>query len=241
MNLLPTVIVPNFVSDAEIETILRIIQEQGKIVKYNANDIVSRATDKVLVSSTQVVSGPQVNPIMDIIGNRLTLALGATPILSSCWVLTEYYPLGLHTDSFQVAVGEQEDLYYTIIIPVADFETCTVLTNQYHDVARESQTQEVHLDEYLKGRPMLPKDQRITSEFWKQYLSHSGELNRPFFSIEQTFKWTKGSLLAFDRRKWHASDNFLKNGLEKKVAIVSFTSVNRLCPHDNCPQQNQGC
>lgn len=228
MNLLPTVIVPNFVSDFEIQTILRIIQEQGKIVKYNANDIVDGETDQVVVSSLQVVSNEQVDPIMDMIGDRLKLALGSTPVLSSCWILTEHYPLGLHTDSFQLAVGEQEDLYYTILIPVDDFETCTVLTNQHCDVTRESQTQEVFLSEYLKGRPLLPKDQRITAEFWKQNLSHSGELNRPFFSLEQTFEWTKGSLLAFDRRKWHASDNFLKNGLDKKVAIVSFTSVNRL-------------
>jgi hypothetical protein len=227
MNLLPTIVVPNFVTDSELAAVLDIIQEQGKIVKYNANDIVDGETDKVVVSSLQVVSNEQVNPIMDILGNRLTLALGATPVLSSCWVLTEHYPLGLHTDSFQLAISEQEDLYYTIIIPVDNFETCTVLTNQYCDVARESQTQEVYLNEYLKGRPLLPKDQRITDEFWKQNLSHSGELNRPFFSLEQTFKWTKGSLLAFDRRKWHASDNFLKNGLDKKVAIVSFTSVNR--------------
>ncbi len=227
MNLLPTIVVPNFVTDSELAAVLDIIQEHGNIVKYNANDIIEDDPTKVIVSTVRKISGEQVNPVMEIIGDRLQSTLGARPVLGSCWVLDEHYPLGLHTDSFQSAVGPNEDLYYTIIIPIDDFETCTVLTNQYCEVPSHAQTQEVYLKEYLKNQKPLPKDQRITDEFWKQNLSHSGELNRPFFSLEQTFRWAKGSLLAFDRRKWHASDNFLKNGLDKKVAIVSFTSVNR--------------
>ena len=226
MNLLPTVVVPNFVTDGEMQNMLRIIQQQGKIVNYTAGDV-NNDSDQTVVSTTVTVIGKQIDPITDIIGARLKDIFGKETVFQELWILDEYHPLGLHTDAHQLVPTDDQLLYYTMLIPLEDLDSCTIITNQYHEVDYSSPGSEVLLADYLKHTRPLPKEQRITEEFWKANLIHTPLLARPFFSLDQIFKWNRGSLLAFDRRRWHASDNFLANGIAKKSAIVSFTFVNR--------------
>jgi hypothetical protein len=227
MNLLPTTIVPNFVTDNEITTILHIIQQQGKIVNYTAGDINSDS-NQTIVSITTTVIGNQIDPINDIIGPKLKAIFGKETIFQELWLLDEYHPLGIHTDAHQLVPDDDHSLlYYTMLIPLEDLDSCTIITNQYHEVDYSLPGAEVPLIDYCKDKKLLPKEERITEEFWKTNLPHTPALVRPFFSLDQVFKWRRGSLLAFDRRRWHASDNFLANGITKKSAIVSFTFVNR--------------
>ena len=226
MNLLPTKVVPNFITDSEIETILHIIQDQGKIVNYTAGDI-NNDSNQSIVSITTSVIGKQIDPINDIIGQRLTDIFGEETIFQELWLLDEYHPLGIHTDAHQLVPDNNRLLYYTMLIPLEDLNSHTIITNQYHEVDYNSPGTEVTLVDYFKDKKPLPKEERITEEFWKTNLPHTPLLARPFFSLDQIFKWHRGSLLAFDRRRWHASDNFLANGITKKCAIVSFTFVNR--------------
>ena len=59
---------------------------------------------------------------------------------------------------------------------------------------------------------------------YKEILSHCKEEDLKYVSVKQYAKWQKGLLINWNRKLLHASDNFINNGIEKKLAIVIFTS-----------------
>jgi hypothetical protein len=52
------------------------------------------------------------------------------------------------------------------------------------------------------------------------------ELNNrlEYVSLYDAYKWYLGSVIYWDRKMLHCSDNFLKNGLAEKNALVLFTN-----------------
>jgi hypothetical protein len=65
----------------------------------------------------------------------------------------------------------------------------------------------------------------INQETYQKYFSHVPYDSFRWLSIEDIFKWEKGSLFAASRFKFHTSDNFLANGVKNKRAIIAWTSV----------------
>jgi hypothetical protein len=43
-------------------------------------------------------------------------------------------------------------------------------------------------------------------------------------SLYAVYKWKIGSVIAWDRKLLHCSDNFLVNGVKEKTALVIFTN-----------------
>ena len=54
-------------------------------------------------------------------------------------------------------------------------------------------------------------------------LSHETVERLEYVSLLGAFKWHPGSVIYWDRKLLHASDNFLKNNVTEKKALVLFT------------------
>ena len=99
---------------------------------------------------------------------------------------------------------------YTIIIPLVDGEYHTVVFDQEADYNNFSDYKEknTELAEY------------VPDEDWQKYCGHCHAVDQKYLTIKKVLHWRKGSLLAFNRRCFHASANFLK----PKRAIVLWSS-----------------
>ena len=55
-------------------------------------------------------------------------------------------------------------------------------------------------------------------------LSHETIERLEYVSLLEAFQWHPGSVIYWDRKLLHASDNFLKNNITEKTALVLFTN-----------------
>jgi hypothetical protein len=55
-------------------------------------------------------------------------------------------------------------------------------------------------------------------------MSHESEENLKYVSLRNFYCWNPGSVIYWDRKLLHASDNFLQNDVLEKTALVLFTN-----------------
>lgn len=225
MELLPTVTVSDFLPSQDLNDLVTTIMNNSHPVEYRGHDVLSQSTD--LVSIRHVLNENKLKDMADLLSDKMFPLLGKSPIFKELWILEEYQPLGWHTDCHHVCTDPGEDQFYTIIIPIETIQTSTIVANE-HGWVMPNPLDGLVLAEYARSARIVPLDQRFTKEFWKDQLSHCPDFSRSLFTPHSQFQWTQGSLLAFDRRRWHASDNFIKNNISCKKAIVSFTNVDSL-------------
>lgn len=221
-ELLPTVIVPEFLSEQDLDHMVNLIMQNSHVTTHRGYDVNSHTDD--LVSFRHVINEQYLPVVSDLLSARLLPHLGRRPVFKELWVLDERWPLGWHTDCHHVCTSPGQEQFYTIIIPLATVDSITVITDQTGWIM-PNPLDHLEVEDYLSTAQTIPPAHRIPMDVWKQRLDHCYPVSRSFFTLHNTFEWHRGSLLAFDRRRWHASDNFLKQGLDKKVALVSFTNV----------------
>lgn len=222
MELLPTVVIPDFLSTQELNNIVSTIMNNSHPVEHRGYDVDS--TSNGLVSIRHVVNNSHLDLVASPLADQLLKCLGQRPIFKELWILEEYWPLGWHTDCHHVCTDSGQDQFYTIIIPLVDANTMTVIADQIGWVM-PNPLEHLEIVDYAATAKLVPADHRIPMDFWKNNLGHCPQYSRSFFTLHKTFEWRRGSLLAFDRRRWHASDNFFNHGIDKKTALVSFTNV----------------
>jgi hypothetical protein len=131
--------------------------------------------------------------------------------------LRSFSPYEIHSDCGWIECNDDESPFYAFVIPL---ETCvakTILLNQMHEG--------LHFVDYKKSYGPLPKDQQISDEDFQKYFSHCWPHEQEYISIQNVFDWTAGSVLMFDTRFLHASDNYILNGLQEKNAFILFSKV----------------
>ena len=122
--------------------------------------------------------------------------------------LEEFEPWGVHTDFLQ---GGDNVPYYAVLIPL-DFEdkpTHTIIFDQQATDSdwKEKLTNKTH-------HPYTDKDLNLLDHIDNDLLDK--------LSIDNTFKWEKGKLIAWHRNFLHTSDNFKATGMNRKIALVLF-------------------
>lgn len=91
------------------------------------------------------------------------------------------------------------------------------------------QTQDTHtivFNELNLGDPILDMpdvDNSISEEFYHKHLTHCSPEARKKVSLKEKFAWQRGHAVTWNRTELHTSDNYLNNGVGKKVALVFFT------------------
>jgi hypothetical protein len=163
--------------------------------------------------------------------------LGSNLQLLSATYLDEYTPLTLHSDYYH-SYGNEGIPYYAMLIPVSienntafDKKVHTVIFNEtdtYVDDAIQSPEQEnIHHStwrtfEWVKNR--CPKENNAV-QYKDKHLSHLEDDDLECLTVQNIFEWRRGSLIYWDERLLHASDNFSKNDIKSKQAVIIHTYV----------------
>jgi hypothetical protein len=155
--------------------------------------------------------------ILDLLLPKLKEALHTEIKINDIHTLTSFIPYQIHSD---VASGGNQDFddfdpAWTIIIPLDNYDSYTIVFNE-----ESFETKNPY--EWMNDK--IPKDTNLT-DFFKQYLDHNNLILANYLSIDTMFKWDAGSLNASKRSQFHASDNFIKNGITEKRAIIMWTTI----------------
>lgn len=130
--------------------------------------------------------------------------------------LKEVRPLGIHTDHFK---GDtMSDL--AIVIPLTSIEelTHTVVFNQSSETVAT-------LAEFIADPTTIKLDNNA-KYLYNNLCSHIDPAEAlEYLSVKGVYRWIPGSVIYFDRKLFHCSDNFFDNGLEYKRAFVIFSTL----------------
>jgi hypothetical protein len=126
-------------------------------------------------------------------------------------LLKEKRPWGIHTDYVKGDINPDMG----ILIPLNErpVDTHTVIFN-------ESCTD--NFDMYMSSNT---KSINNAVDIHNTLLSHETTERLEYVSLLGAFKWHPGSVIYWDRKLLHASDNFLKNNVAEKTALVLFTNL----------------
>jgi glutathionyl-hydroquinone reductase len=129
--------------------------------------------------------------------------------------LNEVKPLKIHND---YAKGDTtSDL--TIVIPLnkSDEITHTVVFNQESTTVKTVQEYATITNKKLE---------KNAKDLYNNLCSHISPADLlEYVSVKGIYQWIPGSVIYFESKLFHCSDNFLANGLERKQAFVIFTTL----------------
>jgi hypothetical protein len=124
-------------------------------------------------------------------------------------LLKEKKPWGIHTDYKKGDINP--DIAFLIPLNNTLINTHTVVFNE---VCTDT------FDAYkLKNTKLINNATNIHDKL----MSHELAENLEYVSLYDSYPWIPGSVIYWDRKLLHASDNFLKNNLTEKTAMVLFT------------------
>jgi hypothetical protein len=212
--MLPSIMQDNFLDDFEIELVQKIIYE-----KNNAYDDIR---DNVLRSRYYTWSfyNKDYAVIKDIFTEKLKKTTGINLIVNHSHILDSFIPYTIHTDYYQEKpVGKNLEPAYTMIIPLDNYNSNTIVFNQFSEI----KSFESYIDN--KNSLIISDSNRIPKETVDQYLTHLPENFVNYLSLKEIFHWKKGSAHFCDRRYFHCSDNYNRNNLTGKKAIIFWCST----------------
>jgi hypothetical protein len=158
--------------------------------------------------------------LFSVLNDRLNKLTGRNIVAVNPHLADLRTPYYVHTDYWQ-SNDHGRTPEYTVIIPLDTYDCHTIIFNEYISDAKHDYNCDL-FSEFTKNY-QGEKKLKIDTKFCADYLSHIHPNDLKCLSIETVFKWNKGSLLLFDRKKFHCSDNFLRKGLSKKIGIVIWT------------------
>lgn len=130
-------------------------------------------------------------------------------------VFDSFSPYMIHTD---VESGIVANHAWTFIIPLDNYDSNTI-------VFKEGSLKKDMID-YIATHEPYPES-TIDEATYQKYFSHCPREYFKYLTIDEIFKWQKGSLFAASRYRHHTSDNFIANGLKTKRAIVAWTNTKK--------------
>ena len=125
-------------------------------------------------------------------------------------MLKEQKPWGIHTD--YVKGDTNPDMGILIPLNEQPVNTHTVIFNEYCTNT---------FDIYMSNNE---KSINNAVDMHDTLLSHETTERLEYVSLLGAFQWLPGSVIYWDRKLLHASDNFLKNNVAEKTALVLFTN-----------------
>jgi hypothetical protein len=156
--------------------------------------------------------------IKDILQPKLDKEFGPDLHIQQIHIFDSFDPYKIHSDVDSAGEFPTFAPYpaWTFIIPLFDVESYTIVFNEQNNLKEP---------EYYFKKTKPFNSFSIDLITYKKYFSHIPYSYFRWLSIEDIFKWRKGSLFAASRYKFHTSDNFLANGVSNKRAIIAWTSL----------------
>lgn len=206
--LLPSVIQEQFLSSDEVDFIVEFVQTTVKVWEDQTDD--NRIQSYYYPWSYYSKDFSKIREIFDAKFKKLT---DINLVIDHSHIFQSRLPYDVHSDFYQVKLLPK-NLYpaYTIIIPIEDYDSHTIAFNQYSEIKKFDPSQ-------------YPKLNLIDDHTYKKYLSHVNQNIIDRLSIKEIFSWKKGSIHMCDRKYYHCSDNYFKNNIFGKKAIIMWTSI----------------
>jgi hypothetical protein len=215
--IVPTKIIDNFFTDSEVNYLLSLLEkypeQNGKTIGTDPQLPYDMLEREVLAFGDE----PEFESAVAMMRQKIDRWFGPEVIIGGWHILTSYFPYRAHTDALFGEYGFDENNYaaWTLVIPLDDYDSHTILFDQY-----SFQTKLV--PEYVKTHEPLD----IIDEYtYNKYLSLEALESMRYFSIDSIYKWKKAKCFAASRYKFHASDNFINNGITMKRGIVVWTAA----------------
>ena len=122
-----------------------------------------------------------------------------------------FLPWDVHADYFIHTCQAGYEPYYTLLIPLNNVNSRTIIFNQTTDGPDDFSTyKETH--EHIENP--------ISEEFWRENLSMCWDHDRKYLSLKAAGEYQRrGQLNAFHRKYFHSSDNFHLRLTEPKSFI----------------------
>lgn len=141
--------------------------------------------------------------------NRLEQLFNRPLNLAQGMLLKEQIPWQIHTDYKK----EDANPDLAILIPLSHIpiNTHTVVFN------------ELCLDSFDNYKLQNIQLVNNATNMHDNLMSHESKENLEYVSLRNAYRWISGSVIYWDRKLLHASDNFLKTNLAQKTALVLFT------------------
>jgi len=139
-------------------------------------------------------------------------------------ILDAYVPYSIHTDAYSdldpsTHINSDHDYAWTFIIPLANYNSTTIIFDQISPVIKNTMP--------WVERTNPPLLDEISEEFIEKYLTHESSWLIRHLSLHDTFPWTEGALSATNRKRFHCSSNFVKDGLKNKKALVAWSTIHK--------------
>ena len=207
MNVLPNISVDNFISDEELAILEKLISE---------DHVFKTLTQKWGKNKGQVISEYQhfnYNDnvkIKEILENKFKKYFDRNFHMRIGYLLNSINPFGIHNDCDAVTPGYVST--YTIIIPLDTYKSSTIIFNEYQE---EDSNFDLFVSNY-NGDLSL----KMEPKFCAKNLSHISPDQLIYLTLNEVFYWNKGSMFAFDSRRFHSGDNHIKNGVSNKRGLV---------------------
>lgn len=157
------------------------------------------------------------NKIKDLTSNNIQLLFGS--------YLNEKTPWNVHCDYYHKLIHEP---YKAFLIPISVNEDINQVEKTNTIIFNEEDT---YVSPNIKNKEWSPKlwnTNKIKKEnnariFFEEYLSHESINTLECLTINNILNWKLGSVLHWDENLLHCSDNFIKNNISSKQAIVMHT------------------
>ena len=130
--------------------------------------------------------------------------------------LKEVVPWQIHTDYKRTYDSDYQDppgLAVLIPLKVVAPESQTTHTIVFNECC------ETDFPDYVAHNPHLEVH---AGNIHQEHCSHIAPENLKYVSLHGAYPWKPGSLIFWDRKLLHSSDNFLKNSITEKQALVLF-------------------
>jgi hypothetical protein len=126
-------------------------------------------------------------------------------------LLKEEHPWEIHTDYIKKD-DPAPDLAILIPLNIEEINTHTVVFN------------EECLDNFDNFILNNNKLENNAKHLYNNLCSHETIDRLEYVSLQGAYKWIPGSVIYWNRKLLHSSDNFLQNGISQKTALVLFTT-----------------
>jgi hypothetical protein len=195
----------NVFDAAEIELILKILKKNSD--EFNAghkkyaytngftkNDLTYQLINKYVIKKINLTFNTEIN-----------LHVGV--------YLKEFVPWPVHSDY----VKDDESPYQVYLIPL---QLLPVNKKLSHTLIFDQTSKTTFKEFKTQNQPL-----RSLAEGWyTDHCSHEPVEDLHYLSLFGIYPWHQGSIIHWDRKMLHCSDNFLINGIKEKQALVLFTS-----------------
>ena len=140
-------------------------------------------------------------------------------IVEWSFVLDSYFPYEIHSDIGWMKINEGEEPWYLAIIPITPNASKTICFEQYEQKDMNKDSIETSHFVHYKERNE-PLKEYIDDAYFKENLSHCWDHDQPYLTLEKEFAWNQGSVMYCDMNRYHSSNDYRSNGIDKKTCIT---------------------